>query len=198
MFWINTWRLLPVTGVGIWLLYTKCIICMLQWWVHCAGISCTIACHGIVNMEYYFIVFIVRYPVFQVGLFLLNLFLLVSVEFNFSSNLRLVHDTWNLCLNYFRSNLRLVHDTWNLCLNYFSSNLRLVHDTWNLCLNYFSSNLRLVHDTWNLCLNYFSSNLRLVHDTWNLCLNSNLQLGSWTGTHISGFCWLASIYIINY
>ena len=27
--------------------YTKCIICMLQAWVHCAGISCIIACYGI-------------------------------------------------------------------------------------------------------------------------------------------------------
>ena len=36
-----------VTGVDTWVLYTKCIICILQAWVHCAGISCIIACYGI-------------------------------------------------------------------------------------------------------------------------------------------------------
>ena len=39
--------IVPVTGVGRCVLYIKCIICMLQVCVHCAGISCTIACYGI-------------------------------------------------------------------------------------------------------------------------------------------------------
>ena len=82
----------------------KCIICRLQEWVHCAGISCTITCYGIFNMEYYFIIFIVRYSVFPFASFLLNLFLLVSVEFNFSRNLQLLQGTWNL---YWTSNLQL-------------------------------------------------------------------------------------------
>ena len=36
-----------VTDVSTWGLYTKCMICMLQLGVHCAGIICTIACYGI-------------------------------------------------------------------------------------------------------------------------------------------------------
>ena len=68
-----------------WRLYNKCPICMLQVWVHCASISCTIACYGfvrmiflivIVNMEYDIIVFIVRDSVFQIWI--------VSAEFGSS------------------------------------------------------------------------------------------------------------------
>ena len=52
-----------VTDVSTWGLYTKCLICILQVLVHCAGIICTIACYGIgtifliviVNMEYHII-----------------------------------------------------------------------------------------------------------------------------------------------
>ena len=39
--------IVPVTGVGTWVWYTKCIIYMLQLWLHCAGSSCTIALYGI-------------------------------------------------------------------------------------------------------------------------------------------------------
>ena len=39
--------IVPVSGVGTWVLYIKWIICMIQVWVHCAGISCSIACYGI-------------------------------------------------------------------------------------------------------------------------------------------------------
>ena len=66
--------ILHVTDVSTWELYTKCMVCMLQVGVHCAGIICTIGCYGIgtifriviVNMEYYIIVFIVRDSVFQI------------------------------------------------------------------------------------------------------------------------------------
>ena len=55
-------------------LYTKCKICMLQVGVHCAGIICTIACHGIgtifliviVNMECYIIIFNIRDSLLQI------------------------------------------------------------------------------------------------------------------------------------
>ena len=65
--------------------------CMSQVWVHCDGISCTIACYGIgtiiliviVNMEYHSIAFIVWDSVeFSYGSILLNLFLLVSAEYS--------------------------------------------------------------------------------------------------------------------
>ena len=73
-----------VTDVSRWGLYTKCMICMLQVGVHCAGIICTIACYGlvqyflivIVNMEYYIIIFIVCDWVFQIWI--------VSAEFGSS------------------------------------------------------------------------------------------------------------------
>ena len=55
-----------VTDVSAWGLYTKCMICMLQVGVNCAGIICTIACYGIsttfliviVNME------LLYYPIY--------------------------------------------------------------------------------------------------------------------------------------
>ena len=39
--------IVPVTGVGTWVWYSKCIIYMLQLRVHYAGSSCTIAFYGI-------------------------------------------------------------------------------------------------------------------------------------------------------
>ena len=58
-----------------WELYTNCTSCMLQVWVNCDHIICTIACYGIgtiifliviVNMEYDIIVFIARDSMFQI------------------------------------------------------------------------------------------------------------------------------------
>ena len=106
MFRISTWQLymLQVLVHG---LYIKCIICMLQMWVHCAGIICTIACYG---MLHYFGLWLSTWNILLSHLsfetwycsyvsFQLNLFFLVSVEFNFSRNLRLVLGTWNLHWN---------------------------------------------------------------------------------------------------
>ena len=39
--------IVPVTDASTCGLYTKCMICMLQVGVQCAGIICTIACYGI-------------------------------------------------------------------------------------------------------------------------------------------------------
>ena len=50
--WIFNWELgleptSHVTDVNTWGLYTKCMICMLHVVVHCADITCTVACYGI-------------------------------------------------------------------------------------------------------------------------------------------------------
>ena len=66
--------IVQVTDVSTWGLYTKCIVCMLQVGVHCAGIICTIVCYGIgtiirlviVDMEYHIIIFIIRDSVLQI------------------------------------------------------------------------------------------------------------------------------------
>ena len=101
--------IVPVTGVGTWVFYIKCIVCMLQVWVHCAGISCSIACHGIgtINPDYdcqygnHIIAFIVWDSVFQFRSFLLNLFLLVSAAFKFSLFLCMIaihgEFDWRIC-----------------------------------------------------------------------------------------------------
>ena len=100
MFWISIWRLYlsQVLAVGTSVLYTKCIICMLHVWVHCAGISYTIACYVIgqsfliviVNLEFYIIIFIVRDLVFQTWI--------VSAELN-SGCFFAVHGEfdWRIC-----------------------------------------------------------------------------------------------------
>ena len=42
--------IVSVTDVSTWGLCTKCMICMLQVGIHCAGIICTISCYGIVTI----------------------------------------------------------------------------------------------------------------------------------------------------
>ena len=76
--------------VSKWWLYTKWTICMLQVWVHCDGIMCTIACYGMctiiflivtVNMAYHIIVLISLNFVFQRSIISVWIsFLLISVE----------------------------------------------------------------------------------------------------------------------
>ena len=104
--------IVPVTGVGTWEFYIKCTICMLQVWVQCAGISCTIACNGIgtINSDCdcqhgisYYRIYRSR---FDVSVWI------VSAEF-VSSRFCCVLDTWNF---YWDLNLRLGTWTGNLDL----------------------------------------------------------------------------------
>ena len=119
-----------------WRLYTKSTICMLQVWVHCDCIICTIACYRIgtifllviVNMEYDIIVFIVPNLVFQIWI--------ISAKFG-SSRFCWVNFSLFLCMS-------VVHGefVWRICSSltvcsqflYESStwirNLKLVLGTW--------------------------------------------------------------------
>ena len=86
-----------------WRLFNKCMIWMLQVWVHCAGVSCTIACYVIgtimflivsLNMKYDVIIFIIHNAVFQIWI--------IWAEFGssrFFLCMSAVHDEfdWRIC-----------------------------------------------------------------------------------------------------
>ena len=98
----------PVTGVDRWVLYIKYIICMLQVWVHCSGISYTIAFYGIgtINSDCDCQHGISYYRIYR-SRFGVSVWI-VSAEF-VSSRCCWTLSTWNL---YWDLNFRFVLETW--------------------------------------------------------------------------------------